>query len=107
MGIFGKQKRELPPLMSEEEIDALADPVNFDSVVSYLEGLSRSDYEKLLKVVNIYRNANKDVNKVLGIQNEPVVKIGKFRQGEPEPDDEGDGEFLNDEDVAELKAPPK
>lgn len=80
MGIFGSKNKEFPPLISAVETPV----VNFNTVIEYLEGLSKLDYEKTLKVVNIYRNANKDVHNVLGIKEEPRFSIDK----ESKPDDD-------------------
>lgn len=104
MGLFGK-KKELPPLLSDAEIDAELEPcVNFNSVVTYLEGLSRYDYDKILKVVNIYREANKSASKVLGIKDEPSTTIDKESRSEATLDD--DLPFLED-DVPPLKTEKK
>lgn len=70
MGLFGKKKLELPPLISDDELEP---PVNFDSVIQYLEGLNRYEYEKLLKVVNIWRKANQEVNRLLPQKVGPVI----------------------------------
>lgn len=103
MGLFGKKKRELAPLISDEELDAMGDPaVNFNSVVEYLEGLSRYEFDKLLKVVNIYRNANKDVHKVLGIKDEPTTTIVKESREEASLDEDSDiADLLEDTPPAE------
>lgn len=39
---------------------------NYKSVVEFLAALSDQEYKKLSKVVNIYRNAGKNVEEVLG-----------------------------------------
>lgn len=95
MGLFGKKKREFAPLISDNSTPV----VNFNTVVEYLEGLSKQDLDKLLKVVNIYRNANKDVNKVLGIKDEPTATITKESRDEAEISDELD--FMLDDEPAE------
>lgn len=79
MSLFNKKRVESPPTILEPE-------VNFNSVVEYCEGLSKSDYDKLLKVVNIYRNANKDVCNVLGIKDEPSHAIAKETKEEAQAD---------------------
>lgn len=104
MGIFGKKKQEFPPLFSGDETPA----VNFNSVVEYLEGLSRYDFDKLLKVVNIYRAANKDVHKVLGIKDEPTTAIAKESREEAELDLEDDDlPFILDDELAKETKKPK
>lgn len=104
MGLFGKKKQEFPPLNS-----ALETPVvNFNSVIEYLEGLSKADYEKLLKVVNIYRNANKDVHSVLGLKLEPSTTIAKESRDEAELDEDSDiADLLEDIDPDEPKPAKK
>lgn len=98
MSLFGKKKKqEFPPLISDHSTPA----VNFNSVVEYLEGLSRYDYDKILKVVNIWRAANKDVNKVLGIKSEPTAEITKESRDEAALDEDDDLlNFLEDEPPA-------
>lgn len=80
MGLFDKKKVELPPLISDEELDA----VNYDQVVDYLVGLNRYDFERIIKVANIYRNANRDVSKLLGLKDVPTATIVKQSQSEAE-----------------------
>lgn len=64
MGLFSKKAREKA--------------VNFNSVVDYLKDLNRSDYDKILKVVRIYRNADAEVKKVLPLETmPPVTKTGR------------------------------
>lgn len=101
MGLFDRKKRvELPPLLSDEEIDAaLEPPVNYQSVVDYLVDLPKLDYEKLLKVVDIYRNADKDVAKTLGIKLQPTATIDKESKAESE-------NVLDDITFLEDYAPP-
>lgn len=97
MGLFGKQKRELPPLITDEELDEAI--VNHDSVLEYLVDLSKADYEKMLKVANIYRNADKDARKVLGIKGDATNEITKETRLEAKLDD--DLPFLLDDEPAE------
>lgn len=104
MGLFGKKKQEYPPLFSAQETPV----VNFNSVIEYLEGLSKADYDKLLKVVNIYRSANKDVNKVLGLKDEPSTAIAKESREEAELDDDSDiADLLEDIPLEDKKAAKK
>lgn len=85
MGIFTRNKKhkdvELSPVLQPE------DPVNYNSVLDYLVGLSRYDYDKLLKVTNIYREANKTAAKVLGVNNEPTTTIVSDKPSEEEIED--------------------
>jgi len=51
------------------------DPVNYNSVLDYLVGLSDKDYKKMTGSVDIYREANKKVAKLVGIKDEPTTSI--------------------------------
>lgn len=90
MGFFSKDKfRNLPPLLQAGEyMDITSAETSKQSVIDYLTGLSNQEYTKLLKVVNIYRNADKDVKKVLNIKQNATIMTGKF-----------DGDFLSDDDT--------
>lgn len=74
-GLFGKRKRGatepvvIPASMQPE------DPVNYNSVLDYVVGLSDRDYKKLTASAEIYRDANKKVAKLLGIKDEPTTAI--------------------------------
>lgn len=74
------------------------DPVNYNSVLDYLVGLSDKDYKKMTGSVEIYREANKKVAKLVGIKDEPTTSIA--------PHTEVSDEQLNDmldADPKELK----
>lgn len=111
MSIFGnKKKAELPPLVLTDEPEA--DPVNYNSVLDYLVGLSNRDYDKLCKVAAIYRTANKDAAKVLGIKDEPTSVLAEHPETTeaaelPDIDAELDNElqmaFLEDEPKKPVK----
>lgn len=49
--------------------------VNYNTVLDYIIGLSRQDFDKLNKVAVIYRTANKEANRVLGNKEEPATSI--------------------------------
>lgn len=72
--MFGKRKRELPPLISDEEIDRMTD-VNYNTVLEWLVGLSDQDFDKVCKISTIYRQADKDAAQELEMPNEPVTFI--------------------------------
>jgi hypothetical protein len=72
MRLFGKQKRELPPLITDEE---LFPSVNYDSVLDWLLGLSAKEYAQVLQVAGIHRKANDEAATVLGKPNEPTTQI--------------------------------
>lgn len=97
MRLFNKPKRELPPLISDEELGLIEPAVNFDSVLDYLVSLSAKDYDKLLKVAKIYRSANKAAEKILPAEKQPPVIISK----ESKPTDEL--EFLLDDEKPKAK----
>lgn len=67
MVLFGKKKAELLPLITDEELQTAP---SYNSVIDYLVSLSRTDYDKMLKVVGIYRTAKKDAQKVIGNKDE-------------------------------------
>ena len=51
------------------------DPVNYNSVLDYLVGLSDKDYSRVTRSAEIYRKANKEVAKVIGVKDEPTTSI--------------------------------
>lgn len=67
MGLFDKGKTaptEQDDLLQElDEVDA----VNHNSVLDYMLTLSDEDYDKLLKAAKIYREANRKVAEVMGV----------------------------------------
>lgn len=64
------QQVELPAALMADD-----NPVNYDSVLDYLVGLDGKEYDKLLKVAVIYRDANKSAAKVLGVKDQPTTKL--------------------------------
>lgn len=72
MGLFKRTKRELPPLISDEE---LFPSVNFDSVLDWLVGLSSKEYAQVCKVAEIHRMANTQSAGVLNKHLEPTSQI--------------------------------
>lgn len=78
------QAVELPPIMQAQ------DPVNYDSVLDWLLGLSDKDYKVMLEVVEVYRNANKTSAKLLKIKDQPTTQLI-----EPKPTDEEVDEQLD------------
>jgi hypothetical protein len=72
MALFKRQKRELPPLISDEE---LFPSVDFDTVMEWLLGLSAKEYSQVLEVANIHRDANQKACAVLGKNNKPCTFI--------------------------------
>lgn len=78
MGLFSKK----PAPIAE---------TGYQDVVDYMRGLSHADYTKILKVVTIYRDADKGVKKVLGIKDNFVT--------EPSTADEIADLLLDDDDT--------
>lgn len=72
MGLFGGKKRESTPLILDEE---LFPPVNYDTVMNWLLGLSAKEYSQILQVANIQRTADEEAAKVLGKPIEPTSFI--------------------------------
>ena len=83
--LFKKDRKvvKVPEVLTQQE-----DPVNYNSVLDYLVGLSKTEYDKLFKVANVYRNANKDAAKILGVKDEPTTQL-KSDQPTEEQIDEG------------------
>lgn len=105
MGLFGKSNSSaLPPQPLEDES---SEAISYQGVVDYLTGLSRQDYDKIIKVVNVYRSADKDVKKILGVKDEPTTTL------QPEPatdlleDDDLATAFLDDDDLGLIPTEPK
>lgn len=90
LGIFKERKTmKVPEVLVQQE-----DPVNYNSVLDYLCGLSRSDYSKMIKSADIYREANAKVAKIVGVKDEPTTQI-KSEKPTDEEIDEGIDEILN------------
>lgn len=98
MGLFGKRKSELPPLISDEE---LFPRVNYESVMNWLVGLSAEDYAKVCKVAEIQRMAKAQSAGVLNKTNVPTSQIDDPRDRvqtlEPFIIDKEPHSFLDDE----------
>lgn len=87
-GLFGKRKKVASEPVSIPASMQAEDPVNYNSVLDYVVGLSDKDYKKLTASAEIYRDANKKVAKLLGIKDEPTttIKSDKPELGEDELD---------------------
>lgn len=87
-GLFGKRKEARSEPVSIPAAMQPEDPVNYNSVLDYVVGLSDRDYKKLTASAEIYRDANKKVAKLLGIKDEPTTAISteKPELGEDELD---------------------
>lgn len=82
--MFGFTKRKKEQSAQLSQVLEPEDPVNYNSVLDYLVGLSRQDYDKLLKVSNVYREANKTAAKILGVKDDPTTQL----KGEKPTDEE-------------------
>ena len=88
-----KKKKQQQPIVE----------TNYDDVVEFLRNLAQPDYTKILKVVNLYRDADKGVKKVLGIKDTPVLDDVPMEDLLSD-DDTSIGNFLEDELPAKPKA---
>lgn len=108
MGIFNRNQKqkltELPSVLTKED-----DPVNYNSVLDYLVGLSRTDYDRINKVSAIYRNANKEAAKILGVKDEATVELQPPKPTDEEIDDALDSSLAGDfiDDAPEAAKPKK
>lgn len=100
MGILDnlRTKRERQP------VEALAilkpeNPVNYDSVLDYLAGLSEEDYKKITKVTGIYREANRKAATVLDVEDQPTSALVEPKPSEDEIDQALDS-MLDEPDLA-------
>lgn len=73
--MFGLKNREAKQSVVIPESMKAEDPVNYNSVLDYLVGLSDKDYKKMTGSVDIYREANKKVAKLIGVKDEPTTSI--------------------------------
>lgn len=89
--MFGFGKREKQQVELPAAIMADDNPVNYDSVLDYLVGLDGKEYDKLLKVAVIYRDANKSAAKVLGVKDQPTTKLKSDTPTDEEMDNALDG----------------
>jgi regulator of sigma D len=87
MGLFSnKNKVALPP-----------QEISHQDVVDYLTALSRQEYDKIIKAINIYRKADKEVAKIYPLETVQTITMaddflsdkdtaaGNFLDDEPEP----------------------
>jgi len=71
---------------------------SYQDLVDYLRGISQQEYTSLLKVVNIYRDADKAVKKVLGVKYNVVENDADlFLDTLLSDDDTAIGNFLEDD----------
>lgn len=86
--IFGKKREpqpvEIPTILQPE------DPVNYNSVLDWLLGLSDKDYKTMLEVVQVYRDAGKTTAKLLKIKDTPTTELLPTAPSEEQVDKELD-----------------
>lgn len=95
---FGKrepQKVELPALLQPEP------PVNYNTVLEWMLGLSDKDYATMLDCINIYREAQKNEAKALKIKSAPTTQLLIAPQTDEEVDKDLD--MLLETDPKDLK----
>lgn len=51
------------------------DPVNYDSVLDWMLGLSESEYKLMRQVITIYRDADQKAAQALGVEVKPTTFI--------------------------------
>lgn len=73
MSIFGNKKKRSTYM--GEPIGQEPTVANYDQVVDFLVSVNDKDYQKIIKVANIYRDANVEVAKATGVKQEPVQSI--------------------------------
>lgn len=76
-GLFNKNKQSDKTKVSLPEAMQQEDLINYNSVLDYLVGLSDKDYRKMTASSDIYRKANKEVAKVIGVKDEPTTSIAQ------------------------------
>jgi hypothetical protein len=84
-----KHKQVLPPLFTDDELTSLT--TNYNGVIDFLTGLSDEDYKRTVEVAEIYRKAETEAAKALGIEKQPTAFIN------PPAEPEAPGSFLDDE----------
>lgn len=88
-----KERMELPAILQ------LENPVNYNSVLDYMIGLSDKDYKKLTASAEVYRQANKQVAKIVGIKDEPTHALMPEKQSDEQIEQDLDN-MLNEPDLA-------
>lgn len=98
--LFGSRREpkpvELPALLQPEP------PVNYDSVLEWMLGLSDKDYGTMIECINIYREARKNESKLLKLKNTATTQLLIPAQTDEEID--SDLDMLLETDPKDLKA---
>lgn len=98
MQIFNRDKKKTMPVPAALKP---TDPVNYNSVLDWLVGLSQADYDKMCKITNIYRDSNKKTAEVLGIEDKPTSTLFPEKPTDEEVDTALDN-MLNNSDNMDL-----
>lgn len=97
--LFGKREPrpvKLPAILEPE------DPVNFDSVVDWMIGLSEAERKQVDQVITIYRDANTKAAAALGVPEKPTTFIKPKKLTNKQIDEGLDG--LLETDPKDLRA---
>lgn len=75
MGLFsGKSKKAHLPTVFYDDMPP-EETADYHSALTYLTGLSDDDFATIYNVANVYRNADKDAARALGVENTPITFI--------------------------------
>lgn len=110
MKIFNRKDKlvTLPAVLMAQE-----DPVNYNSVLDWLLGLSDKDYKVMLEVVEVYRSANKTSAKLLKVKDAPTTTLATLKPTDEEIDQalddslNGNVPFIDPSDDEEPTPPIK
>lgn len=93
MGIFTKQNDTPAFLLDDADTEnAAAEQLNHSDVLNYLIALDDDAYEKLQKVINVYRKAEKQVAEIMGNDEETApAEVTAADMSEQELDDHIEG----------------
>jgi hypothetical protein len=109
MSIFNRKKRVIGTYMGEPVKDESIG-VDYEEVLSFLASVNQADFDKIIKVARIYRDADIAVAKVTGLKTEQVPsifetnKITDHKHAEKvaksllDEDDELEAAFLDDDE---------
>lgn len=107
MGLFSNKKSELKLPAVFTQVD---DPINYNSVLDYLVGLSDVEYKKMTQSAVVYRKANKEVAEIVGVENTPTTTITATKPTDEEIEKGLDDALSQDfiaEDEPEVAKPTK
>lgn len=103
MSLFGKKQPELPSNFLAEEPTIEQAGVDQNSVLDYLLQLKTEDYDKLLQLVKIYREANKKAGALIPQYDPDLVETVEVQEfGKSEPTTIATGVVEDDEDLDAL-----